>query len=235
MTLFAGELRAQCACGRPPAIAVARIGSLDPAAVWDDGREYEDCHRRIDVGPHGQQHVTAPQSPPSGTPPLIRPVASALLARQPGLPRLTEPLLQVVSVHYRDELHIGVQSREERLGERDHIGWVRHVEHDEPCPPPLEGAEVHRLRLPALPGSLEELTDGPVLDPWLPDSTGSMILAITRMTTPPLGATAPVRRSPLRMARQSILSLASTSKRASREPLPRRRIRTWHSTPDGTT
>jgi hypothetical protein len=36
----------------------------------------------------------------------------------------------------------------------------------------------------------------PSLTPWLPDSTGSMILAITRMTTPPLGATAPVRRSP---------------------------------------
>src|SRR4029077_19351391 len=36
----------------------------------------------------------------------------------------------------------------------------------------------------------------PSLTAWLPDSTGIVILAMTRMTAPPLGAAAPVRASP---------------------------------------
>src|ERR1700748_135521 len=36
----------------------------------------------------------------------------------------------------------------------------------------------------------------PSLTAWLPDSTGIVILAMTRMTAPPLGAAAPVRAPP---------------------------------------
>jgi hypothetical protein len=35
---------------------------------------------------------------------------------------LAESLLQVVGVHYRDDLHIGVERHEERLAERHHVG-----------------------------------------------------------------------------------------------------------------
>src|SRR5215471_17033347 len=77
---------------------------------------------------------------------------------------LGEPLLHVVGGHYRDDLHIGIQFLEKRLRERNHIGWVRHVEDHKRCPPPLRWAEVHRLRLPALRGSLDELADAPVPD-----------------------------------------------------------------------
>jgi hypothetical protein len=85
---------------------------------------------------------------------------------------LGESLLQVIGVHYRSDLHIGVESHEERLSERDHVGWVGHVEYDEPCPPPFEGAEVHRLRLPALRRSLEELADAP-RQTWHAPSAGT--------------------------------------------------------------
>jgi len=80
------------------------------------------------------------------------------------LAELAESLLQIVDVHYRDDLHFGVYCHEERLAERDNAGGVRHVEHHEGCPQALEGTEVNRFRLPAFRGGLDQLADAPVLD-----------------------------------------------------------------------
>jgi hypothetical protein len=48
--------------------------------------------------------------------------------------------------------------------ERDQVGWVRHVEHQERRPPPFRGRKLHRLWFPALRGTLHDLADAPVLD-----------------------------------------------------------------------
>ena len=60
----------------------------------------------------------------------------------------------------------------------------------------------------------------PSLTARLPDSTGTVILAITRMTTPPPGAAVPVRRFPLRLARR-VSSSCIDCEAASREALAR--------------
>ena len=60
----------------------------------------------------------------------------------------------------------------------------------------------------------------PSLTPWLPDSTGSVILAITRITTSPWERPRRSAAHPLRMARKKHRPAGIASKRASRELLP---------------
>jgi hypothetical protein len=100
---------------------------------------------------------------------LIEPVASCSSVR------LGEPFLQVVGVHYRDDLHIGVQSPEERLSERDHVGWIRHVEHDEPGPPPPKMPKYIASGFQRSAAAWKSLPMLPSVTPWLPDSTGSVM------------------------------------------------------------
>jgi hypothetical protein len=50
------------------------------------------------------------------------------------------------------------------LREREHVGWIGQVKHGEHGPPPAKGADVYRLRVPALLGSLDDLADAPVLE-----------------------------------------------------------------------
>src|SRR6266571_9038125 len=92
-----------------------------------------------------------------------QPVTASPQARM-RLAELAEALLQVVGVHDRDDLYLGVYCHEERLAERDHVGRIWHVEYHEGRPFALEGTEVHRFRLPAFRGGLDQLADAPVLD-----------------------------------------------------------------------
>src|SRR6266568_3317496 len=124
-----------------------------------------------------------------------QPVTASPQARM-RLAELAEALLQVVGVHDRDDLYLGVYCHEERLAERDHVGRIWHVEYHEGRP---LSSKVPKYIASGFQRSAAVWISSPMLPSLtarLPDSTGIVILAMTRMTAPPLGAAAPVRASP---------------------------------------
>ena len=107
-----------------------------------------------------------------------------------------ESLLQVFGVHYRDDLHIGVYRHEERLAERDHVGRVRQSKTMKAVRRPSKVPKYIASGFQRSAAVWISLPMLPSLTARLPDSTGIVILAMTRMTAPPLGGAAPVRASP---------------------------------------
>jgi hypothetical protein len=77
---------------------------------------------------------------------------------------------------------------------------------------PAEGTELHRFRLQRSAAPCISSPMLPSLTARLPDSTGIVILAMTRMTAPPLDAAAPVRAPPVPgpLERPALTSIART-------------------------